>query len=100
MNVRNVSFHHLQDGEVWRLINRRGRMLLLYDQARAWIVRIYCERQLKWEIVVRAMGTAQRWSAQYASHLELLRSNIDAGTYQIDNTALARCILIKETHFL
>lgn len=37
--------------------------------------------------------------AQRRAHLECLRAKMQIGTYQIDYTALARCILIKETYF-
>jgi hypothetical protein len=39
-------------------------------------------------------------SQWFIARLDALRTCIQAGTYDVDETVLARCILINETHFL
>lgn len=49
-------------------------------------------------VVKRAMGTTRHWSEQGTSYVEELRGKVRAGAYHVDSVALARCILISETH--
>ena len=42
---------------------------------------------------------AQRWSQSRKARLAELRTQVEAGTYQIDSQELARCMLSNETSF-
>ena len=42
---------------------------------------------------------AQRWPQSRRARLATLRTQVEAGTYQIDSQELARCMLSNETRF-
>ncbi len=49
-------------------------------------------------VVKRAISTSRLWSEQRTSCVEELRGKVKVGAYHVDSVALARCILISETH--
>ena len=42
---------------------------------------------------------SQRWPRSRMTRLATLRTQVEAGTYQIESQELAQCMLVKETHF-
>ena len=42
---------------------------------------------------------AQRWPQSRRTRLAALRTQVEAGTYQLESQELAQCVLINETHF-
>lgn len=42
---------------------------------------------------------SQHWPQSRRTRLAVLRTQVEAGTYQIESQELAECMLINETHF-
>ncbi len=42
---------------------------------------------------------SQRWPRSRMTRLATLRTQVEAGTYQIESQELAECMMVNETHF-
>ena len=49
--------------------------------------------------IKKGVEASRRWSQSRRARVERLRAMVEAGTYQVDSTALAESILKNDTHF-
>ena len=80
------QLHHMQES-------------LQLSQFSGEVLTTLIESSAELPVVKLGIQAAQHWPQSRRSRLEALRTQVEAGTYQIKNQEVAQRMLINETHF-
>lgn len=85
-----------QDNDSQMLHMQEAMQLSQYSgEVAATIVKSPAEQ----EAVKLGIQAAQHWPQIRITRLTVLRTQVQAGTYQVESQELAKCMMVNETHF-